>query len=164
MTIRLHVPVDIIGVFYFRFWNRKSQSQQKLAKKITHFTIQFAQKTSLILRNSNHSTLRKICSTTSQKTFLTLQIFQQTCFWLVSEKTFGLHFESKCLYISLYLCKNIFVPETWEAFIWWSNGGRLNHFHKAVHCLCFVKYFKIFHSNLNFWKLNCFSAFRYFHL
>ena len=30
----------------FRFSSRKSQSQQKLSKKITHFTIQFRSKTS----------------------------------------------------------------------------------------------------------------------
>ena len=30
--------------FNFRFFSRKSQSQQKLAKKITHFTIQFCSK------------------------------------------------------------------------------------------------------------------------
>ena len=43
--------------FNFRISVRKSQSQQKLAKKITHFTI-----------------------------FSTLQIFQQWCFCLVPEK------------------------------------------------------------------------------
>ena len=36
------VPLDIIRFFFnFRFSSRKSQSQHKLAKKITHFTIQF---------------------------------------------------------------------------------------------------------------------------
>ena len=39
------VPVDIIRVFFnFRFSCRKSQSEQKLAEKITHFTIQFSSK------------------------------------------------------------------------------------------------------------------------
>ena len=43
--IRPHVPVDNIRViFNFTFSNRKSQSQQKLAKRITHFTIQFCSK------------------------------------------------------------------------------------------------------------------------
>ena len=37
-----HVPVDIIRDFFnFRFFIRKSQSHQNLAKKMTHFTIQF---------------------------------------------------------------------------------------------------------------------------
>ena len=62
-------------------------------------------------------------SSTQWKPFLTLAIFQQTCFCLVSEKThctiswrprtacFRL-FESECLYISVYLRKKMFVPET----------------------------------------------------
>ena len=64
--IRPHVPVDIIGVFLnfhtfqwtssefffnFRFFSRKSQSQQKQSKKITLCTIQ---KTSLILWTSTY--------------------------------------------------------------------------------------------------------------
>ena len=37
--IRPHVLVNMIRVFFnFRFSNRKYKSQQKLAKKITHFT------------------------------------------------------------------------------------------------------------------------------
>ena len=45
--MRPHVPVDLslfLFCFYFRFFSKKSQSQQKLAKKITHFTIQFRPK------------------------------------------------------------------------------------------------------------------------
>ena len=38
--IRPDIPTDII----IRFSDRKSQSQQKLAKKITNFTIQFRSK------------------------------------------------------------------------------------------------------------------------
>ena len=45
MTIRPHVSVGIIRFFFnFRFSRRKAQSQQKLAEKITHFTIQFCSK------------------------------------------------------------------------------------------------------------------------
>ena len=44
----------------FRFSGRKSQSQQKLEKKITHFTKQFRSKQFLILRTSTHSPLYKI--------------------------------------------------------------------------------------------------------
>ena len=40
--LRPHVLVDIMRYFFYsRFLSRKSQSQQRLAKKITHFTIQF---------------------------------------------------------------------------------------------------------------------------
>ena len=49
------VPVDIISFFFFnfRFSIRKSQSQQKLAKKITHFTIQFCSKNLTHFTNLN---------------------------------------------------------------------------------------------------------------
>ena len=46
--IRPHAPVDIIRVFFFffnfRFSTKNSQSQQKLAKKMTHLTIHFRSK------------------------------------------------------------------------------------------------------------------------
>ena len=79
-------------VFSFRYSNRKSQSQQKLAKKSTEFTIQFRPK-NLILRISTHLKLRTICSHNTTKTIsdISLQIFQKTCFCLVSEITFVLH-------------------------------------------------------------------------
>ena len=40
---------------YFRFSSRKSQSQQKLAKKTTHFTIQFCSKN--LTHFTNHNSL-----------------------------------------------------------------------------------------------------------
>ena len=63
-------------------------------------------------------------SRNTAKNLLTLQIFQQTCFWLVSEKKSAknciLFLESKCcLYIPVYLGKKTFVPETQETFTWW---------------------------------------------
>ena len=75
--------------FNFRFSSRKSQSQQKVAKKITHtfYNTVLLKNTSLILRTSAHLTLKVIFSNT---TFLTLQILQ-TCFCLVSEQIFVLH-------------------------------------------------------------------------
>ena len=92
--IRPHIPVDIIRVFFnFRFSCRKSQSQQKLAKNISPLILQysFAQKTSPILRTLTHLTLKTICSRNTVNSVLTLKIFQQTCFRLVSEKIFALH-------------------------------------------------------------------------
>ena len=119
------VPVDIIRVFFdFRFSSRKSQSQQKLTKKITHFIIQFfTHKTSLVFRASTHLTL-KIISTCNTAKKLSDFIHFSACFCLLSEKTFALHhfltpraaflkhFESKCLNILIYLIKKIFVSET----------------------------------------------------
>ena len=69
------VPMYITRIFFnFRFSSRKSQSQQKLAKKIYILQYSFTQKTSLILQNSTHLTPKITCSQTQQKTFLTLQI------------------------------------------------------------------------------------------
>ena len=67
--IRTYVPVDIIsGVsFNFKFSSRKSESQQKLAKKWIILEYSFAQKTSLILRISTHLTLKRICSCNTAK-------------------------------------------------------------------------------------------------
>ena len=49
-----YVPMDIIGVFfYFRFSSRKSQNQQKLAKKIAHFAIRFRSKHLTYFMNLN---------------------------------------------------------------------------------------------------------------
>ena len=43
--MRPHIPLDTIRVICnFKFSNRKSQSREKLAKKITRFTIQFHSK------------------------------------------------------------------------------------------------------------------------
>ena len=43
--IRSDIPTDISEfLFKFRFSSRKSQSQEKLAKEITNFTIQFRSK------------------------------------------------------------------------------------------------------------------------
>ena len=85
------VPVDIIRVFLISDFLDflKSQSQQKVAKKITHtfYNTVLLKNTSLILRTSAHLTLKVIFSNT---TFLTLQILQ-TCFCLVSEQIFVLH-------------------------------------------------------------------------
>ena len=71
----------------FRFSNRKSQRQQTLAKKITHFTIQFRSKN---LTHFTHSTQH------NRKLTHFIQMFHQTCFWLVSEKTCALHHLHRC--------------------------------------------------------------------
>ena len=91
--IRPHVPVDMIRVFsYFRFSSRKSQSQQKLVKKDHTFY-------NKVLLKNTHSFYetqltwhwKRYVPATQPKTFLTLQIFQQTCFRLVSKKKKHLH-------------------------------------------------------------------------
>ena len=97
----------------------ESQSQKKLAGKVTNFTIQFRSKNfkpHLIQHYENYT------PALPPKTLLT-----QTSFWLVSDKctlhciismhpktAFSKHLESKCLYISVNLRNKIFVPETWN--------------------------------------------------
>ena len=74
--------------FFSRFSSRKSQSQQNLAKKIIHFTIQLRSKNISHFTNLNSLDIE---NNMLPKTFFTLQISQQKCFYLVSEKVLVLH-------------------------------------------------------------------------
>ena len=72
------------------------------------------------------------------------------------------HFESKCLYILVYLCRNIFFLQGRRKVL---SGGRLNNFFGGslfFNFFCFILT-EMFRFNWNFWKFNYFSAFRYFH-
>ena len=75
----------------------------------------------------------------------------------MSEKIFALHhfltpkncileaIESKCLYISIYVLKKGFFQRRSKVLFgggW--NGGRLNNFLKAAHCLGLAKCFACF--------------------
>ena len=80
-----------LEIINFRFQGRKSQTRQKLAKRSLILQYNVAQKTSLILQVSTHLTLLKIFSRKTDEN-LTLQIYQQTCFCLMSEKTIALHY------------------------------------------------------------------------
>ena len=108
--------------FDFRFFSRKSQSQQKLAKKITHFTIQFCLKKLTHFINLNSLDIENnMLPQHIQKPFQ--QIFQQTYSAWRQKKhlhctiswrprtAFYKHFESKCSCISKYLRRKIFVPK-----------------------------------------------------
>ena len=87
--IRPDIPTDII----IRFSSRKSQSQQKLAKKITNFTIQVRSKNITHFTNLDSLNIaNNMLPQYSQKIFLTLKTFQPTCFCFVSGKTFALQY------------------------------------------------------------------------
>ena len=117
------VPIDNTRAFFlnFRFSSRKSQSQQKLAKKITHFTMQFR---STILQTSTHLTLKMISSRNSQKSFWLCKFSSRHVSVWCQKKylhctlswrpiiAFLKHFESKCLYISKHPLMKIFLLET----------------------------------------------------
>ena len=71
-----HVPVCIIRVFFdFRIFSRKSRSQQKLAKRITHFAIQFRSKNLTYFMNLSSLDIEN-APATQPKTCLTLEILQ----------------------------------------------------------------------------------------
>ena len=123
----------IFGILFLKilFWaynflyssGRSSGHHPFLAKMITHFTIQICWKNLTHLRTSTHLTLKIMCSRNTNKlsdfTNFTAKMF-------LYGARFALHhfltpkncilflkdFESKCLYISLYLRKKIFVSKT----------------------------------------------------
>ena len=93
-------------LFNFRFSSRKSQSQ----------------KTLLILRISTHLILQIICSRNTAKISFNFKGFPADMFLLGvrenictaifpdAQELTTKYFQSKCLYISVYLRKKIFVP------------------------------------------------------
>ena len=110
--------------FLLFFSSRKFQSQQRLAKKITRFTIQFRSKNFTHFTNLNslqieNNMLPKNC----QKPFSLYNFFSKhVSVWCQKKHlhcticcrpraAFLKYFESKCLYISLYLPKKIFAPK-----------------------------------------------------
>ena len=155
--------------FNFRFFSRKSQSQQKLSKKVTYFTIQFHSKN--LIRFTNLNSLDIENNMLSQH--------RQKPFWhcLVLEKTFALHhfwtpknciLEALWKQISLYFCLSLsesFCPRDVARFYLMESGlmGRggesLNNFFKAARCMGLIKCFTIFHFNWSFWKFNFFQHF-----
>ena len=109
--------------------NLKASKNQRKRSLILQYS--FAQKTSLILRISTPLKLKIICS---QKPFSVYKFSSKhvsvwcqkkhlhcTISWS-PRTTFLKYFESKCLYISVYLFKK-FVSKTYQDFIWWYGGG-----------------------------------------
>ena len=162
---RLHVPVDKIRIFFnFRFCSRKSQSQQKPTKNISHFTIQFLSKNLIYLMNLNlnlNGNENNILPQQSRNPFhfknfpanmVLFGVRKKNCRncavpYLDAQKLrqFLKHFEGKCLYISLYL-RVCMGGRGWLNTGWrWLFGPR-----KMLH---------IFHFNWNFWKFNYFPNF-----
>ena len=77
---------------YFRFSSRKSQSQQKLAKKTTHFTIQFCSKN--LTHFTNHNSLdieNNMLPQHSQKPFWLCKFSSKVVSVWCQKKTFALH-------------------------------------------------------------------------
>ena len=119
-----------LDFIYFRFFGRKSQNQRKLAKRITHFTIQFCPKNlAHFTKLSSLSIVKKILKKHSQKPFSLYKFYSKHVSGVYQKK--NLHctiskrpktvssklLEIKYLYIPVNLCKKMFVPDTKAAFI-----------------------------------------------
>ena len=140
----------------------------------------FAQKASLILRNSTHLTLKIICSRNTVKNLSDFTNFPANIFLFGVRKSIctapfldaqELHSWSTLkanvcifLYISVWNFSYKDVVIFYLMGGWLGVGGRLTNFRKAACCLGLVKCFTIFHFNWSFLKFSYFSAFWYFHL
>ena len=122
-----HVSVDIIRVFFLilLFQTESLKSQQKLLKKITLFTTQCRTKNLTNFMNLNSLGIESSMLTQDSQKLFWLYNFSSKYVSVWCQKkhfccaiswrpktAFWKYFESKCLYISVHLCKNIFVPET----------------------------------------------------
>ena len=99
----------------FRFFSKKSESQQTLTNKIIHFTIQFCSNNLTYFTNFNSLNIlkdilpqdtQKHNSSWCQKNHLHCTISRRP------RTALSEHLESKCLYIPVNLRSKIFVPET----------------------------------------------------
>ena len=137
MTIRPHVPVEIIRVFLISDFQQKFSKPEKASKKY-HLIYNIVSlkkfhsfyKTQLA-RHCKQPNKRNTAKNLSHfKSFpgnmFLVGIRKNICTVPISRRqrtAFLKHFESKCLCIFVYLRKKIFVSETQEAFIWWTWGG-----------------------------------------
>ena len=140
----------------FKFFSRKSESQQKLSKKIIHFRIKFPSKN---IRFTNHNSLNIIKSIFPQNTAKKL-----TNFTNFPANMFLADFRKSICIVPFVEDKELHSLRTWKANVckclYFSarkfllprgrkllSGGWLNNFLKAACCLGLVKCFKMFHFN-----------------
>ena len=126
----------------FRFSGRKSQSQQKLPKKVPHFTKQFCSKNLAHFSNLN--------SLSIVKNILLLQNQKHVSSWRQKEKFFPARFLNSQELHSCSICKAnvfLFLSISRRNFFCRNVGSfyELNSFFQAVRCLGVIKNFKIFH-------------------
>ena len=153
-----------IRSFSFNFWfvSRKSQNQQKVARKITHFAYntqitnlkyKFARKFSLILQTSTRSTLFKIYSCNAAKNLTHFTNFPAKMF-LVDVRKIActalfldiqeLHFWSTW---KANVCISLYISV--RKLLFWRrrrllSGEEPNNFLVTACCLDIVKCFKMF--------------------
>ena len=150
--IRPHVPLQHYQSSFFnlRFFSRKSQSQQKLPKKITHFTIQFRSKNlyshdienDMLLQHSKKPSwiyqkfFSKHVSVWCQKKHL-----HSTVSWRPKLHSWSTLKANVRLFLYISVRKDA-VKFLSDGGGW--VGGRLNNFIKATRFLGLVKCFTIF--------------------
>ena len=124
--IRPQVPVDIFSVFFLTsdILAESLKVSKNYRKRSLILQYSFAQKTSLILWNSTHLTLKIISSCNTAKSLCDFINFPANMFlfevrknictpsFLDAQNAFLKHFESEWSYISVYLRKKRFVSKT----------------------------------------------------
>ena len=137
--IRPHVSLDIIRVFLiFYFSSRKSQSQQRLVKKITHFTIQFRSKNLTHFTNLNSLDIENDTLSQHSQKLSHFTNFPANQFY---------KFYKFSVYFCIYPLENFSSRDVVRSYlveVGRGVGERLFNFFKAACCLSLVKCFTIF--------------------
>ena len=142
----------------FRFPSRKSQNQQKLAQKLTHFSIRF---NSIISLTSTPLILKIICFQNRIKNLYHFTNFPANMFLFgVRKKNCNgpfldiheMHSSSTlkaniCIFLYISLRKFLFQRRSKTLSGGIGGGWRLNNFVKAAHGLDIVKCFTMLHFN-----------------
>ena len=172
--------MDIIRAFFnFRFSSRNGQSQQKLSKSITHFTIQFRSKNLTHFTNLSSLVIENNMLAQHCQRYFWLYKFSSKhvsiwCLFGVREDICTAAFDAQELHswstlkanvcILLYISvRNVLLVRFYLVGSGIGEEVGLNSFLKAALYSGLVKGFALFRFNWNFWKFNYFSAFGYFY-
>ena len=160
--------------FNFRFSSRKSQSQQKLAKKITHLTIQFCSKNLTHFTNLNSFDIENnMLSQHSQKPLWLYKFYaKHFSVWCQKSICTAPFLDAQERHSWSTLKRNLFLSRRskvlsgkgYDGEEEAGEGSCLNNFVKVARCFSLAKCFTIFHFNWHFWKFNYSLAFWCFYL
>ena len=152
--------------FNFRFSSRKFQSQAKLAKNITYFTIQFCSKCLTHYINLNPLKFLKMYSRNTAKNNIHFKISSKHvsgwcqkshlhCFISRRQRTaFSKHYKANVRIFMYIPVRKVLFQRRGKLL---SRGG-LNNFLKTARCFGLEKCFKIFHFNWNFLGMQLFFS------
>ena len=141
-----------------RFSGKKSQNQQKLAKKISYLTIQFHSENFAYFTNLNSLNIAKsilprhILKPYSRYKFSKKNVFcwsqkKKDLHWTISKSprtTFSKHLEGKCLCIIVCFLKKFLFQRRRKLL----SGGEMNNFIQATRCLGLAECLKTFYSSI----------------